>query len=226
MVQSPESAIHAAISDTAGSSAERADSRKSRDTRDPAGDTTTEVMSKEKYDLVFDLLRNMRYHAAREAWFAGWSKFSQFLSVLFGTAAGVTLLSTLFTPEVRVFVSAALGFFVAIITTLNLVFDLSGAARLHAGIRQRFAAVLANIEAEPILDRTSIASARAEMAKIYGDEPPVKMAVDALAWNETRRSLASNLSGDDLIPIKWHQRILRHIFAFSDFDARTQGERA
>lgn len=189
--------------------------------RSPAEEVTGDY----KYDLVFDLMRNMRYHADREAWFSGWNRLCQFVSVLSGTAAGATLLSTFGAGTNGAYVAAFLGFLVALITTISLVIDLPGAARAHAGLRQRFAAVLASVELKPLITFGDAAAARAEMARIYGEEPPPKSVVDAKAWNATRRSLATQISKSDLIPIKWHESLLAHVFAFPNFDSRIGGER-
>lgn len=179
-----------------------------------------------RFGLVFDLLRNMRYHSMREEWFASLGKLVQLVSLVAGTAAGATLLGSFLDERSRIVVSAVLGFAVAFITLLNLVFDLSGKARLHAGLKQRFAAVLATVEAKVELSPAAIAACRAEMARIYGEEPSAKLVVDAVAWNETLRTTRqSRLSDEDLIPIGRWQRILMHVHSFPDLDARTRRER-
>jgi hypothetical protein len=180
-----------------------------------------------RYGLVFDLLRNMRYHSMREEWFAVLGKVVQLISLVAGTAAGATLLGRFLDDPTRIAVSAVLGFLVGAVTLVNLVFDFSGKARLHAGLKQRFAAVLATVEAKVELSPAAVAACRAEMARIYGDEPSAKLVVDAVAWNETLRTTrALRLSDEDLIPISRWQRLVMHLNGFPDFDARTRRERA
>jgi hypothetical protein len=108
--------------------------------------------------------------------------------------------------------------FAAIITLaglLDLVFDVSGKARLHASLRRRIYDVLAQTE-----DQTrSVAQLKEQALRIYADEPPCMHAVNALAYN------AAMLSYDRpqkyLLKVGLIRRTFRHWFSFASTRFKT-----
>lgn len=185
------------------------------------------------HELRFDLNRNMRYHESREAWFSRTTRLIKVASLVSGTAAGATLLSSL-PVDLRTNISAVLAFGIALLTMVDLIFDLPGGARAHASLKTKFASILANLELEiasltPEADFSKQNSlylkTRSEMVRLYGEEPPTYLVADAIAWNETARSLNGEMSKDKLIPILWNQRLFGHVFRYANFDASNPSER-
>jgi hypothetical protein len=158
-------------------------------------------------DLRFDLLRNAAYHNDELFFFSFVHKFTIFLSAIAGTA---TIGSILIQYPLA---AAFAGFLVTFFTTIVLVFDVTGRARLHESLRQRYFTILGDLEAEPISDNL-LRKSRAAMTRIYGEEPPMMYGVDAVAWNTARSMTTSEIKKGDLIDINLTQYFLRHIWPF------------
>lgn len=170
--------------------------------------------------LAFDLARNMRYHAAREAWLSFCSRSIKALSLITSAGAVAALLGRLDQPML----AATLAAFVVVLQMVDLVFDLPARARLHATLRQRFASLnSALIGCGDEADR--LRTIFQEMVAIYGEEPPAFNVVDAISWNGALRSCRSDISAADLIPITRWQRLTQHLCRRDDFDSRTLRER-
>jgi hypothetical protein len=107
---------------------------------------------------------------------------------------------------------------VTIAGAVDLVFDVSGKARLHAALRRRVYDILAQAE-----DPTrSIASLREQAVRVYADEPPTMHAVNALAYNAAM--LAFDRPEKYQFPISLWHRALRHWWPFTADDFKTYDE--
>jgi hypothetical protein len=154
--------------------------------------------------LRISLVRNAHYHEDRERFFARVHRVAMFIVVASGTASFA-------------FVSATpyLAGIITLTGLVDLVFDVSGKARLHASLRRRIYDVLAQAEDE---SRT-VAQLKEQAVRIYADEPPCMHAVNALAYNAAM--LAYGRPQDRLFKMEpWH-RFLRHWFSFASVKFKT-----
>jgi len=171
------------------------------------GNHVSEI-SKQIDGLKFNLSRNAMYNAAREGWYASLHKLVMFTSAFSGTGAAVTVLG-----EWNSVISVFFGLFVAFATTSDLVFNLSGNARLHNGLRQRYFSLLAELESSEI-DQELLKSINDRLYRIYGEEPPTMRALDAMMWNQARLSLYEDVNDADLISLKWNEKFFCQLWAF------------
>ena len=170
--------------------------------------------------LKFDVMRNIMYQSAREGWYGRLHKTVMFFATVFGTGAAVTILASL--PQ---YTSVTLGLLVAALTTLDLVVDLSGQARKHNGLRQRFYSVLAELE-DCIEDTTDLSTIRKQMYALYADEPVILRALDAICWNQTYLSLKQDPQFENLIHVSWFESLMRHVLPFDNSKFQYQYEKA
>jgi hypothetical protein len=163
----------------------------------------------EREEFVIDCLRNARYHEDRERFFAHIHRGAMFLTVASGTATFAW--------------SRGAPVFAGIITLaglLDLVFDISGKARLHASLRRRIYDVLAQAE-----DRArSMDSLREQAVRVYADEPPCMHAANVIAFNGAMESF--HRPRQYLYKIEWYHRWLRHLWSFASTEFKTFGDLA
>lgn len=129
----------------------------------------------------FSLLKNVRYHEDREGHFA-WINRALDLFVLVSGLGTVVALSDLLPPWAQVdgrWIAAA----TSVVGAVQLVFALSRREALHADLRRRFLALLADLDAENVKDTGR------RMRALFGDEPPTFHAVDKLAYNAAMTAL-------------------------------------
>jgi hypothetical protein len=114
-------------------------------------------------------LRNTHYHEDRERFFARWHKITMFVVVLGGAATFAPL-------EHKYWIAASI---VTIAGLIDLVFDVSGKARLHASLRRRIYDILSDSQD----DHSDLTKLHRRAIDVYADEPPCMHAVNALAHN-------------------------------------------
>jgi hypothetical protein len=158
-------------------------------------------------DLRFELGRNAAYHGDRLAFFTAAHRWIMFVSALGGTAAIGTALSPY--PGIAVIGGIA----VAVATTLDLVYDLRAASRLHERLREDSFELLACLEAAA--DEGEISRCRATMMRSFAREPQMMRAVDALAWNASFAARTKHLDPNDLLTVPFWHRLMRHLRAYS-----------
>jgi hypothetical protein len=194
-------ATSAASFATAGAAAQ------TRDDKGVSSGPTPALSPREEF--IIDCLRNARYHEDRERFFAGIHKLSMFFVVASGTATFAWI--------------KAATFFAGIITIaglLDLVFDISGKARLHASLRRRIYDILAQAE-DP---SRSMDSLREQAVRVYADEPPCMHAANMIAYNGAMQSF--HRPQQFHYKIEWYHRLLRHVWPFASTNFKTYGELA
>jgi hypothetical protein len=195
----PAKATTAAASATAGAAAQTWDDKGVASGAAPALSPRDE--------FIIDCLRNARYHEDRERFFARIHRGAMFCVVASGTATFAWV--------------RAAPVFAGIITLaglLDLVFDVSGKARLHASLRRRVYDILAQAE-----DPTrSIESLREQAVRVYADEPPCMHAANFIAYNGAMESL--HRPRHLQYKIEWYHRLLRHVWPFASTEFKTYGE--
>ena len=107
---------------------------------------------------------------------------------------------------------------VTLAATLDLAFNVDGSARLHASLKHRVYALLAQAEEGEI----PIEKLREQAALVYADEPPCMHAVNAVAYNGAM--LASGRPEKYLFKIGWWHRFWRNVFAFASAEFKTYEE--
>ncbi|WP_156467695.1 hypothetical protein [Methylobacterium sp. Leaf91] len=148
----------------------------------------------------FSLLKNVRYHEDREGHFA-WINRALDLFVLVSGLGTVVALSDLLPPWARVdgrWIAAA----TSVVGAVQLVFALGRREALHADLRRRFLALLADLDAENAKDTGR------RMRALFGDEPPTFHAVDKLAYNAAMTAL--DRPAASMIVVTPSQRIWRN----------------
>jgi hypothetical protein len=156
-----------------------------------------------------DCLKSALYHDDRERYYERWHKFTMLVAVLSSTSAFA------FVNEYRWFVAA-----IAVAGVVDLVFDVSGKARLHAGLRRRFYDIYALAEDAS----RSLPRLREQAARLYAEEPPCRHAVNALAYNGAMQAYDRPI--DAQFPITRWQRFVRHWWPFTSEDFKTRDENA
>lgn len=157
--------------------------------------------------FMIDCLRNARYHEDRERFFARIHKLAMFTVVASGTASFAWLKAAPFLAGV-----------ITLAGLLDLVFDISGKARLHASLRRRIYDVLAQLE-DP--SRT-LENLKEQAVRVYADEPPCMYAANFVAFNGAMEFL--HRPREYHYEVKWYQRLLRHLWSFSSTNFKTHGE--
>jgi hypothetical protein len=117
----------------------------------------------------------------------------------------------------------AAPYFAGLITLaglLDLVFDVSGKARLHASLRRRVYDILAQAE-----DPTrTVESLREQAVRVYADEPPCMHAANLIAFNGAMDSLHRPHALK--YKIEWYHRLFRHVWPFASTEFKTFAELA
>ncbi len=153
--------------------------------------------------LTFDLLQNAAYHADRLAHFTRLHRGVSFFTILLGTG-GITAA----VADSWVF-GVIIGVAVAVLSSLDLAFDFRAQARLHERLRERVFAIMAELD-EAGGDATRFPSIRGSLTRLFGEEPADMCAVSAMAYNAAIQATQRNVNPDDLIPLTFWQRLVRH----------------
>ena len=162
-------------------------------------------IAKQINDLRFDLLRNAIYHTARSLFFDRWTRALNFVVIILGTSAVAQLSQGIVDP--KWLVSGAV--FAA---TIQLVGDFSVSARTHAYLQRRCYELLAELEAVTSPDELKVASIRAKLTTLYGEEPPPMRALDAIAYNAACDSIGKS---GERVKIGFWQSLLAQWYPFN-----------
>jgi hypothetical protein len=167
------------------------------------------VSISDRDSLFVECLRDTRYHEDRERYFARWHKFAMFVVVVSGTATFANWASL---PWI--------GAVVTLAGLLDLVFDVSGKARLHASLRRRVYDIMAQME-DP---SRPLQPLREQLVRVYADEPPAMHAANMVAFNGAMEFL--HRPREYQYKLKLRHRIFRNLWSFASTDFKTYGELA
>lgn len=161
------------------------------------------------HELLFGVRRSIRYHNRRRRFFDGLNRWKTGLSLVFGSAAMVTILAQVDT-RIPLLASAL----VAVVSTIDLVIGTTAMARLHTEIARRFI----DLERELTLLKNptddDLRACTAKRLAIEADEPPVLRVLDILCHNELL--LAMGYDRTELYHVPWYKRSLAHLINFAD----------
>jgi hypothetical protein len=162
-----------------------------------------------------DCLMNARYHSAREAFLDGIHRWLMLGIILFGSAAVLNLFGGL--PEkYGTFLKAVFAALPVVFGTLDLTFDLSNRARIHALMKRRYFELLADVTE----GKKTIEQADAAMHRCSADEEPAYHALLATAWNAAQEMVYGERAQHYELwwLIRWSKQFLR--FEGSRFPVR------
>lgn len=159
---------------------------------------------------VFEVecLNSARYHEDREQFFSLVNKWALFFIVASGTASLSPLKADY--PVVLPALTTLAGL-------LNLVFDISGKARLHAGLKREVYSILAETKVSddlPLLQK--------RLVLVYAEEPPPMYAVSAVAYNGAMAS--RDRPEKYFIKISTWARFWRHLWPYAANSFKTYEE--
>ena len=104
----------------------------------------------------------------------------------------------------------------AIVASLDLVFNLSGAAQEHRFLRLRFAQLAADLHT-PYLEEARFAVILQEKTKLYAGEPPVYLALLCVCTNLIDAKYQR--SGQRLQVVWWRRRLMNFL-RFNSFEPK------
>lgn len=153
--------------------------------------------------IRYPCLMGMDYHATREAWLDQMHRWFMFAVIAAGASAFVDVL-----PAMRIAgpVTAVLA------GALDLTFDLSNRARIHAMHRRRYADILSDATREP--DKLRVLQCRLD--ELSGEEEPAFHAQLALSAMKAQQATY----GEIVQPCRpgWFYRRFANIFRFDGHD--------
>lgn len=166
-------------------------------------------------------MRNGVYHSMRRQFFERCERLGNLAVLLLGAASVAQVAARTIGNDNNA--ALVIGFLVAVVGGLQLVFNFGGRARDHAMFQARFYGLLAKAE-RPGEDPDRIAAEiESEMATFYGEEPPTYHVVNAIAYNAVQESFGRS-DKSALIRISPGQNLLKNILHYSSHDLKTFGE--
>lgn len=164
-------------------------------------------------DLIrFNALRNALYHTGRRRTFERWNRWFNFAVVVLGTASFGQLLVSIGQPTWQIYIGGA----VALVGTLQLVFDFGGQARTHQSLQRDYYNILAETEESSDCSEDECRKWEGKMVRIAGDEPPVFRALDARAYNDALDAM--EWSRGERLRIPLIHRILGNFIPFEGYN--------
>jgi len=167
--------------------------------------------------IRFNALRNALYHTARRLTFDRWNRWGNAFVLLLGAASMSQVLTVYGIRELWV------GAAVAIVGSLQLVFDFGGRARDHQSLQRDYFHLLAEIEEVPAPDELQLAKWSGRMMKIAGEEPPMLRALDAKAYNDAIDASGLFPASERVIIPVLH-KLFGNFWAFEGYSYRKIGE--
>jgi hypothetical protein len=165
--------------------------------------TANNDIDTEWHNILFDVRRSVRYHDHRVGFLDRVRKFISFLTLLSGSGAIITALSSLGTASV--ITAAAI---VAAVSTFDLIFDPAGYARLHNDLKRRFI----QLEQQIVLVDMSHENLKGFVSSrlsIEGDEPPILRVLDVICHNELARAMGYD--EEHQVHLSWLQRAFSNV---------------
>lgn len=155
------------------------------------------------HDLRFNIGRSIRYHKARQNFFDLLDKFTNFISILFGSSSVFVL------SQQNTVLAMYLGLSLAVISALALVFGFSTKARDHFDFAKQFTEQERRLIKGPLSDEL-LNSVEDEIRSIESNEPNVLRTLNDLCWNDEAE--AQGVPKEELIDVPWHRCLFRHFF--------------
>jgi len=140
---------------------------------------------------------------------------------------GAAATGTLFAPQAGTKLAGGIGFAVAVVGALQLVFAFGERAQEHRWLQKRVAEVLAKmyeLSTQKDWNENEIPNLVRKLGKIYADEPPTMYALDAICYNSAHLALNNPADPNDLIAIRKRERITAQFLQWSGRQFFTEAE--
>jgi hypothetical protein len=131
--------------------------------------------------ITFDVRRSVRYHLYRRRTYERFDKFTNMLSVIFGSAAVYGMLEANWRP-----LALSAAAVVTIFSTINLVIGSSQRAREHGDLARRFIDLEKRLLGEP--NPEALHQVKQERLTIEAEEPPPLLVLDCMCHNDQLRA--------------------------------------
>lgn len=164
--------------------------------------------------LRCDALTNARYHSVREGFMDTAHRWLLFFVIVAGTGAVVDVIAT------SAIAKGVLGAVAAALAALDLTFDLSNRARMHALMKRRYFELLADLaERKKTADEVE-----ACIHRYSADEEPAYHALLRDSWNAAQQMVY----GDEAqhLPLPWHHRWFMNWLRFNGTYVAGRGKAA
>lgn len=155
------------------------------------------------HDLKFNIGRSIRYHKARQHFFDLLDKFTNFISVFFGSGSVFVLYQK--NTDLAIYLGLSLAF----ISSLALVFGFSTKARDHFDFAKQYAVQERRLIKESLSDDL-LNSVEDEIRSIESNEPNVLRTLNDLCWNDEAK--AQGVPKEEFIKVHCLRRLFRHLF--------------
>ena len=172
------------------------------ETTNPATNENEALLDRE-YALNFNLGRSIRYHKARQHFFDLLDKFTNVISIVFGSGSVFAL------SQQNTNLAMWLGLTLTVLSALALVFGFAAKARDHFDFSKQYAVQERRLIKEPLTEYL-LDSVADEIRAIESNEPNVLRALNDLCWNDEAE--AQGLPKEELIKVNWCRRLFRHFF--------------
>lgn len=136
------------------------------------------------FELLFGVRRSIRYHSRRQGFYESVDRWTSFALLLLGSGSVALVLKDHDTGALLV------GFAVAVLSGLKLVFGLGLKAAQHAQFVRDFTTIETKLVADS--SEETILEAHSARLNVEAAEPPILRVLDALCHNELLRAMGIN----------------------------------
>lgn len=159
-------------------------------------------MDRARDELMFGIRRSVRYHLRRRAYFEFMDRLSSFFLILLGSSAMAGIAPYKW-----------IGFLVAVVSSLKLIF----APGLRAGVHAQFVKDFTRLEQELSRDDTeeTFSKAKAMRLDLESTEPPILRVLDAICHNELARAQGIT-DPNEYVHLSSLQRLMAHLFSWRE----------
>lgn len=140
-------------------------------------------LSNERYGLLFDVRRSIRYHDRRKAFYERFHHVTSLLTILMAGSVLFDLAKEGDTADWLLALSAV----AALLAALDMVIGYAKQANLHSSLRERFANLEVNMVTGPA-DGSVWEDYQRERLLIEKDEPAIYKVLNLLCYNELLES--------------------------------------
>ena len=179
------------------------------------GTNSTSQEKVARHELLFGVQMSIRYHSKRQGFFEGADQVSNFLLLVFSSAAVAAALK-----DWSDFLSVGIGIGIALITSMRIAFRVASKAARYS----HFVTEYTNLEREILHmedDQYEVDSGRDARLNIESKEPPTLINLSKVCHNEVIAS--QGLDPSYILPLSKPQRFLAPIW---DLNPYKHGESA
>lgn len=166
----------------------------------------------DRYSLMFDIRRSVRYHNRRRSFFDRWGLVTNAMTIFFGSA----IILAIFHENEMKWVAVTSAALVTLFSTIDLVVGTNRAGRLHFDLARRFNELERAMIQSGDYDEAALRKFIANRLEIEADEPPVLMVLDSICHNDLMRAMGYDKS--EMLKISWLQRFLSQLFDYREHE--------